>query len=151
MTCPRCRQPLLFPDVTDRGVRERLCGICGWTQYLNADGTPYQAPNYYAKDDEPRPGQLPQFKDNNPWALKPLTGCSINPAAKGGCLKCPAATCVAGDKAEEEKYRRSLWFGGRPVAELTVADVPLEVQRAGITERAAYRRLATLKREAEMG
>ena len=68
------------------------------------------------------------------------------------CLDCPLPFGCKSDDPEgyrawkEAKARRE-WFLGKPVDELSSADVPAEAERTGLDKRTIYKRLARLRLE----
>ena len=136
--CPRCAG--LVRDDGDDASRELACGACGWRAYLLADGRPYQPPPPETHTDQGEGWR--RWRNDGYLPRLARDGCRHHPT----CQTCPFEDCIAGYKSIS-RNPRDAWFEGRPVAELTGADVFAEMERCGISERNAYKRLEVLRRE----
>ncbi len=164
MDCPKCGNVLLFPDLDDLTARDRsrrrLCALCGWTMELDARGRPYTAPEWAPAPDDAENAQARGGRPLRPSSLANTTtldkrmightrydGCKL---VAPSCLECPLPRGCRCDYPEDFKawqlaQRSRDWFQGRPVAEISKADVPAEVARTGLDPRTVYRRLALLR------
>ncbi len=159
--CPHCGSILLFPDLEDRTTRdrsrERICAFCGWVQHLDTDGAVYQPAPYTPEDDSYGAAST----GGRPWGSSARVKHSLDQRMVGhtrydgcqevspSCLECPLPACKSDNpqafKAWKEAKALREWFPGRPVVELSYADIPAEVARTGLDPRTVYRRLALLK------
>ncbi len=158
MDCPKCGNVLLFPDVDDTVSRERICALCGWCQPLDNLGRPYTAPEWVATPDD---AENAQARGGRPQRVPSLANTTLDKRMIGhtryngckqvapSCLDCPLPRCKDDDPEGFRRWqlaqRSRDWFPGRPVEELSSADVPAEVARTGLDPRTIYRRLALLK------
>ncbi len=161
MDCPKCGNVLLFPDLDDLTARDRsrrrLCALCGWTAELTTSGEPYVAPAWSptpdnAEDTQYRGGRpnrvasLASTLDKRMIGHTRYNGCKL---VAPSCLDCPLPRCKDDDPEGFRRWRQAQrsrdWFQGRPVDELSSADVPAEVARTGLDPRTVYRRLALLR------